>query len=57
MKRAVELARERADLRDERGTILAQGNQFADAEPSFGEALRFEPNLEQAHFHLGWRRC
>jgi protein O-GlcNAc transferase len=53
MKRAVELARERADLRDELGTILAQRNQFADAEAPFGEALRLQPNLEQAHFHLG----
>ena len=53
MKRAVELARERADLRDGLGTILAQRNQFADAEASFAEALRLQPNLEQAHFHLG----
>ena len=53
MKRAVELARERADLQDGLGTILAQRNQFADAEASFAEALRLQPNLEQAHFLLG----
>ena len=53
MKRAVELARERADLRDGLGTILAQRNQFADAEASFAEALRLQQNLEQAHFLLG----
>ena len=44
---------ERADLRDELGTILAQQNQFADAEVAFKDALRLQPNLEQAHFHLG----
>ena len=53
MKRAVELAPERADVRDDLGNILAQRNQFADAEVAFKEALRLEPNLEPAHFHLG----
>src|SRR6202021_352293 len=53
MQRAVELAPERPDLRDEVGTLLAQRNQFADAEVAFKEALRLQANLEQAHFHLG----
>ena len=35
------------------GRSLAQRNQFADAEAAFKEALRLQPNLEQAHFHLG----
>ena len=56
MRRAVELAPARADLRDDLGTILAQRNQFADAEAAFQEALRLQPNLEQAHFHLGVMR-
>ena len=53
MRRAVELAPERADLRDDLGNLLAQRNQFAEAESAFQEALRLQPNLEPAHFHLG----
>ena len=53
MQRAVELAPQRADLRDELGTIRAQRNQFADAEESFRESLRLQPDFELAHFHLG----
>ena len=53
MRRAVELAPERADFRDELGSILAQHNQFADAEAAFKEALHLQSNLEQAHFHIG----
>ena len=53
MRRAVELAPQRADLPDELGTLLAQRNQFAEAEGAFKEAIRLQPDLESAHFHLG----
>jgi len=46
MQRAVELAPQRANLRDELGTVMAQQNQFPEAEKQFSEALRLDPSLE-----------
>ena len=43
----------RADIRDDLGTILAQRNRDGEAAVAFKEALRLDPNLELAHFHLG----
>lgn len=53
MRRAVELGRNRADLRDELGTLLAQRNQYVEAAAAYNEAIRLQADFAQAHFHLG----
>ena len=44
MQRAVDLAPQRADLRDDLGTLMAQRNQFEDAEKQYSEAIRLRPD-------------
>ena len=54
--RAVELEPSRAELRDEYGSLLVQGQQNEKAVEQFSEALRLSPDFGQAKLHLGLLR-
>jgi tetratricopeptide (TPR) repeat protein len=53
LKRAVELAPERAFLRNNLGYEYALQNRWAEAERQFREALRLAPGLARAQINLG----
>src|SRR4029079_15719552 len=53
MKKAVNLAGNRADLHDELGSLLAQKRELKEAEEEFTRAIALDPNYAPSYLHAG----
>ena len=53
MAAAIASEPDNAEWRDELGSLYAKQQKWPEAEAAFREAIRLNPQLAQAHFHLG----